>query len=143
MVRESIFFPQWRDCLREQYRYVVHNRDAQTERTLTPVLLRVGFTEAELAQIRVEATMRADDMPDDFVPDKDILERGAVQVPVDVAPAAPKEDLPVPDADKPAAVAGIDMPVETAKDSGDEVDEPEIEEPPEDDDDAPQQLSLF
>lgn len=66
---QSVFTEEWRRCLKEHYKTVVRNGDKLTERTLVPVLHRVGFTDDELRQLYVEATMRADDMPDDFVPE--------------------------------------------------------------------------
>lgn len=69
----SVFENEWRACLREQYKYVVCNNDQVTLQSLVQVLQDVGFTEDELAQLRVEATMRMEDVPDDFVPDLEIL----------------------------------------------------------------------
>lgn len=67
--RPSVFGDEWRRCLREHYKYVAKNQDKRTEASLTPILNRFGFTEAELKQLYIEATMRADEMPDDFLPD--------------------------------------------------------------------------
>lgn len=71
----SIFAEEWRACLREQYKQAIREDDQVTLRTLTQVLLRdIGFTEDELAQLRVEATMRVEDVPEDFVPDLEVLQ---------------------------------------------------------------------
>lgn len=67
--RGSVFADEWRQCLEEHYKYVVKNNDKATEETLVPYLHRIGFTEDELRQLYVQSTMRADEMPDDFVPD--------------------------------------------------------------------------
>lgn len=67
--RPSVFGDEWRRCLREHYKYVAQKQDKRTEASLTPILNRFGFTEDELKQLYIEATMRAEDMPDDFVPD--------------------------------------------------------------------------
>ena len=67
--RESVFSDEWRRCLREHYKYVKRNQDTATEETLTPILEKFGFREDELRRLAIEATMRADDMPDNFVPD--------------------------------------------------------------------------
>jgi len=72
--RESVFSDEWRRCLREHYKYVKRNQDKATEETLTPILERFGFREDELRRLTIEATMRADDMPDDFVPDMELSE---------------------------------------------------------------------
>lgn len=75
----SIFQDDWRQCLREQYKYVIRTQDKNTEGSLTGVMYRVGFTDDELAQLRVEATMHVDDMPEDFQPDMDVLNQSAAE----------------------------------------------------------------
>lgn len=65
-----IFTDDWRDCLREQYKSVIRQQDKRTEATLTEVLYEVGFTQDELAALRFEATLRADNLPDEFVPEE-------------------------------------------------------------------------
>lgn len=69
----SVFADEWRICLREQYKHVIRENDQVTLPSLTAVLYRVGFTDDELAQLRVEATMRTEDVAEDFVPDLEIL----------------------------------------------------------------------
>jgi len=65
--------------MREQYKHVIRTDDQKTLVSLTKVMHRVGFGEDELAQLRVEATMHVDDMPDDFVPDMEVLQPVAVE----------------------------------------------------------------
>lgn len=51
----SIFFNEWRNCLREHYRYVLRTEDWITEKTLREVLLGVGgFSEDELQALYEE-----------------------------------------------------------------------------------------
>ena len=69
----SVFFEEWLNSLREQYKHVVRNVDRVTLPTLTAVMQNVGFTEDELLQLRLEATIHIDDVSDDFVADLDIL----------------------------------------------------------------------
>mgnify|MGYP007029336588 CR=1 FL=1 len=73
MERQSIFFDEWIKSLREQYKYVIRNNDTVTLPSLTDVMHDVGFTDDELAQLRVQATMHVDDVADDFVPDLNVL----------------------------------------------------------------------
>jgi hypothetical protein len=73
----SIFSEDWRNCLSEQYRSVIRQGDGKTQISLANVLHELGFTEDDLARLRVEATMRAEDMPADFVPDLEILQQPA------------------------------------------------------------------
>ncbi|MFQ3566846.1 MAG: hypothetical protein SNJ59_07575 [Aggregatilineales bacterium] len=69
----SVFADEWRACLRAHYMHVIRERDTVTERTLVDVLRRVGFTETELAELRVLATMHVDRMGADFTPDLEAL----------------------------------------------------------------------
>lgn len=69
----SVFSDSWRECLREHYKQVVRNDDSVTKKSLVPVLHGIGFTEDELRQLEIIATMRAEDMPENFVPDLEIL----------------------------------------------------------------------
>lgn len=75
MERRSIFFDEWIKSLREQYKYVIRNNDQVTLPSLTNVMHNVGFSDDELAQLRVEATMHVDDVGADYVPDMQVLEK--------------------------------------------------------------------
>ena len=71
--QRSVFFDEWLRSLREQYKHVLRSNDSVTLPTLTAVMHNVGFSEDELNQLRLEATMHVDDVPADFVPDLDII----------------------------------------------------------------------
>lgn len=73
MVEQSIFFEEWRRCLREHYMYVIRTQDRVTEKTLVNVLHRVGFSDDELRELYMQATMRSEDVVGDFVPDMEKL----------------------------------------------------------------------
>ena len=73
MDQGSVFFDEWLRSLREQYKHVTRNDDRVTLPSLTAVMQRVGFGEDELRLLRLEATMRADELPEDFTPDLDII----------------------------------------------------------------------
>ncbi len=69
---QNPFREEWRDCLREHYKYVVRHDSRVTLESLRQVLLggeRPLFHEDELRALYIEATMRAEDMPDGFVPE--------------------------------------------------------------------------
>jgi hypothetical protein len=72
--QRSVFFDEWIKSLREQYKYVIHNNDQVTLPSLTKVMHDVGFSEDELAQLRVEATMHVDVVGADYVPDLNVLD---------------------------------------------------------------------
>lgn len=73
MDQQSVFFEEWMRSLREQYKYVVRRQDKVALPSLTAVLHQIGFTDDELAQLRLEATMHRDDVGADYVPDMTIL----------------------------------------------------------------------
>ncbi|MCY4071343.1 MAG: hypothetical protein OXG60_08580 [Chloroflexi bacterium] len=75
MDQRSVFFEEWIRSLREQYKHVVCQDDRVTLPTLTAVMIDVGFSEDELAQLRVEATMHVDKLGSDHVADMEILEQ--------------------------------------------------------------------
>ena len=70
--QDSIFSDDWRESLRAHYRDVVRRDDKTTEKTLEGVLHDVGFRDEELRQLKLEATMRTEDLHDDFVPTLDM-----------------------------------------------------------------------
>jgi hypothetical protein len=70
---ENIFADEWRDCLKSHYMHVIRTNDRVTELSLRIVMHQAGFSDADLAEFRVRATMHIDDIGDDFVPDLDAL----------------------------------------------------------------------
>ncbi|MEL6149244.1 MAG: hypothetical protein AAFR56_06435 [Chloroflexota bacterium] len=197
----SPFLDDWRESLREHYKDVVRRNDTQTEKTLVGVLHDVGFTDDDLRQLKLEATMRAEDLHGDFVPDLDLYdddhhhhshddhhhhhhihddddhhhshddhhhveeEGGRIYAGVAIEPAD-EEDLPAVDEadiaagepltkDESVVAAGADGNIavyeKTEADARetDGADEPDtgdtepVEEPPEEDADAPTQMSMF
>jgi hypothetical protein len=67
MSSKSIFYENWRDCLRAHYMHVIKQGDQVTEPTLHNVLLSVGFTETEIKEMAITAKMRdTDATPDDL-----------------------------------------------------------------------------
>lgn len=127
----SVFSDEWRKCMREQYKYVVRNRDEVTRPTLTHVMKTIGFREDELRQLYIEATMREDENPDDFTPPADIIAPEAAEA-VNAHPA---------ECQCPSC---IQLDLVPHDDDGQPIPpEERDEEAPDDDDDAPNQLSLF
>lgn len=75
MSSNNVFGNEWRDCLREHYKHVVQNDpNPRNLESVRKAFLRPNgerppiFGEDELQHLYIEATMRADEMPDDFVP---------------------------------------------------------------------------
>ncbi|MBK8136805.1 MAG: hypothetical protein IPK52_13365 [Chloroflexi bacterium] len=75
MNRKSPFADEWRSCLREHYKQTVREKDRATLETLTGIMNSVGFREDDLRTLMIEATMRAEDMPDGYLPPLDLLEQ--------------------------------------------------------------------
>jgi hypothetical protein len=130
----SIFAEEWRECLRAHYSYVIRSDDRLTERTLRGVMIHeAGFTEDELKELQVRATMRVEDAPD-FVPDLEILQEDsaphtvAVAMPQEVIHALVVEDALEHDAqadaaDTAAEAALLDVSDELSLDGSDISDE--------------------
>jgi hypothetical protein len=104
--RRSIFFDEWRACLRAHYVYVLRTNDTVTEPTLRHVLRQTGISEEELAALQAEA-LGAPLPPPDLPPAPD---------PAPPAPPAPDsfeeteavaEDLP----EEPPSVAPGQLPL--------------------------------
>lgn len=55
---KSIFYEDWRACLRAHYMHVIRSRDTVTAPTLRDILLSVGFSEAEINEMAIRARMR-------------------------------------------------------------------------------------
>lgn len=132
--RSSVFADEWRRCLGEHYKYVMRKQDKATEETLMPILNRVGFTEDELRGLYLEATMRSDDVAEDFLPDAE--------------KALPADDVAQADATFKVHPAECNCPscMDVVLEEGHDDDGQPIEPEPDDDapdDDRPQQQSLF
>ena len=55
MNTQNIFEDEWRACLRAHFFHVIRERDSGNEQSLITVLLQTGFTNDEIAEMRVEA----------------------------------------------------------------------------------------
>ena len=70
---ENIFADEWVECLEAHYMHVIRIKDKVTEPSLSIVMHSAGFSDAQLGELRVRATMHVDDVGEDFVPDLDVL----------------------------------------------------------------------
>ena len=62
----SIFAEEWRACLIAHYKQVVDAGDKVTEKSLHGILLEANFSEDQIKQMYVEATMHVTDyIPED------------------------------------------------------------------------------
>ncbi|MBL8117423.1 MAG: hypothetical protein J0L63_03895 [Anaerolineae bacterium] len=144
---ENVFEAEWRACLEAHYVYVVRNHDTVTEPSLTLVMKNAHFTDAELAELRVRATMHVDDVGADFVPDLDVLE-AEVGHALEVMPEANEAGEPRifavgADVTAEADIAHEDEAAASDDEDAAEADETDATADEHDDPDRPQQLSLF
>ncbi len=133
------FEQEWRECLRSHYIYVIRSGDEATEKTLAGVMQQAGFDEKTLIELRIHATMRVEQMGEDFVPDFAALEEQiAAQVETQIA----QQQIAAEPATASQPVIALSTTEEQATDTS-EAEPPPSEEyyaPPTD---SPQQLSLF
>ena len=103
---ENIFADEWMECLESHYMHVIRINDKVTEPSLSIVMHSAGFSDTQLAELRVRATMHIDDVGADFVPDLEVLdahnhehaapevsEAHVFNIPIDIVPA-PVEIVP-------------------------------------------------
>ncbi len=139
-MQENIFADEWRECLQAHYIHVIRNRDKVTEPSLTVVMNQAGFSDSELAQLRVRATMHVDDVGADFVPDLAVLENAApepqVFAGVDLSDEAVELMIEDTDEENEAPAEPTDILDAAPPEIVSTLDEPE-------DPNAPQQLTLF
>lgn len=58
MPGKSPFSDDWRQCLKAHYSHVVRVNDYKTKKTLSSVLHGIGYTDKELLDWEIRATMR-------------------------------------------------------------------------------------
>ena len=119
----SPFSQDWRDCLSAHFRYTVRNHDHATEVTVAQILRETGLTDAQIAELRVTAALRVEDLPDGFTPDLDglaaLAEQQAERPAVFAVP-----DLPSPSqTTETEALELVGDPLEIDFTTGDLVDE--------------------
>ncbi len=96
---ENIFANEWVECLEAHYMHVIRINDKVTEPSLSIVMHSAGFSDAQLAELRVRATMHVDQVSPDFVPDLNVLEahdHGAPDVVEGHVYNIPLDVVPVP-----------------------------------------------
>lgn len=131
----SPFGDYWRAALREQYKFVVSRGDKRTEATLRALLLgQLGFTESEVQDLYIRATMHVDQVGADFVPDAEFVR----QVEAEAAAVVASEPPPVSAEVVAAVAAQMDAALDAQADTS-----PPADDPPDPPPDVPAQLSLF
>ncbi|MBC7815025.1 MAG: hypothetical protein H7175_27955 [Burkholderiales bacterium] len=150
MTDRNIFADDWRLTLRAHYIEVIRKQDTLTERTLENVMYEIGFTDVDLQELRVfaKATIRAEDMGDNFIPDAELVSYAeGFSVPTvfeePITEESPYEEMPqdliaeiVAEEEVEALAADADIEPELEGEVDDEADTPK-------DDSSPAQLSLF
>jgi hypothetical protein len=140
MPKDSVFTDEWRRCLRAHYMDVIRRNDQITLKSLVRVMHDTGFNDDELAEMRVRATMRADDMPNDFVPDPRVFQAIAENA----LPDEPSPDESYIEEISAASMESVEEVVAEVEAAEVLIEEqPPVEDEAKDDPDAPAQLSLF
>jgi len=70
----SPFADDRRDTLIAHFKLVMHSHDPSRRQAVIDLMETEGFSKAELSSLYIEATMRMDEVPDDFVPDITMIE---------------------------------------------------------------------
>jgi len=138
---ENVFANEWVECLEAHYMHVIRTKDKVTEPSLSIVMHSAGFSDAQLAELRVRATMHIDDVGADFVPDLEVLdahnhehaapevaETHIYNIPIDIVPD-PVEIVPAVEAVLPIQTEDV-LKVEAEPELIEEVEtlvEPEAE----------------
>lgn len=65
---KSPFHDDWRDSLKAYYKHIAREDNTVATLTLPNVMHQAGFTDADLRQLEIEATMHVDDVPDGHTP---------------------------------------------------------------------------
>jgi hypothetical protein len=137
MPESSIFADEWRECLRAHYMDTVRDDDQVTLKTLVGVMHEVGFTDDDLSALYLRATMRAEDLPADFVPDASQVIVQGVSLDLSAAAEAVVDEIAEPEMEIPFAEADAEPLDEEAPTEEDA--DPDVKPA----DESPQQLSLF
>ena len=74
MPRPSIFDDDWHDCLTEHYKQVVSTEGASRRTDTREVMEQIGYSKGDLSSLYIEATLHIDVLPEDFVPDAEMIE---------------------------------------------------------------------
>ena len=107
---ENIFADEWIECLEAHYMHVIRINDKVTEPSLSIVMQDAGFSDAQLAELRVRATMHVDQVGADFVPDLNVLEAHDHSHDEAKAAEAPIYNIPIDIAPVPAEAAEVIPP---------------------------------
>src|SRR5215510_5552415 len=108
---EDIFADDWLECLEAHYMQVIRIHDKLTEPSLSIVMHSAGFSDAQLAELRVRATMHVDDVGKDFIPDLEVLDSHDHQHPEAETTEAHVYNIPIEVAPAPTEAASVEAEV--------------------------------
>lgn len=157
----SVFYEDWRACLRSHYKHVVLAGDTVTEPSLRSVLKETGFTDQELDDLKytflAEAGLLTQEVPpaelaedpieiSEVAGDEPFEEMGLTTLEsmvVEIGPEATLEPLPEPEAVKTEPEALAEPVPETPIEPEPAADPEPVEEPPKPPATPTVQLSFF
>jgi len=71
----SPFRDDWHDAQEAHFQYISRVGDAHQRAAARAAMAQAGYSEEEIAQLYVAATMHQDDLPDGFVADVEVIEQ--------------------------------------------------------------------
>lgn len=74
MTDRSPFDEEWRESLAEQFKHAARLEGKTRRDALRQMLHELGFSEGQLRDLYIDATMHIDDLNADFLPDLDMIE---------------------------------------------------------------------
>lgn len=70
----SIFGDQWRATQIAYFEQMMRTGNAEQRANACQIMRDSGFSDQEINDLYIQATMHLDDVPDDFVPDLEVIE---------------------------------------------------------------------
>lgn len=75
MSSPSPFADDWHDAQEAHFTHISRVGDAEAREKARAALTQAGYSDAQISELYVEATMHQDDLADDFLPDMSMIER--------------------------------------------------------------------
>lgn len=105
MSSRSIFYDDWRDCLRAHFVHVINNNDMLNAVSLRTVLLDTGFTASEIDDLQhsAQAVTETIEAAEEMTASESVAEVPVSKIPVtaieDAQPPAEPEGEPAPESE--------------------------------------------
>lgn len=71
----SPFADDWHAAQEQHFQHILRTGDAGARRDAIALMQQAGYDEAAIQALYIRATMHMDDIPPDFVPDMEVIEK--------------------------------------------------------------------